>query len=280
MARRDIEAAIKRAIAAREQQLQDVVRRVSGHFTRLKNVVVGALGGADLITLQRQLGRLLQDLATQTQLTARAATNEIVSAQQDALDIGVQVVDAPLGVSGAVVNAPDVTLPLMQVLSGFTADRITNLSADLLDQISLELRLAALGAKPVYDVIVTIADKLRDAGAGNAGFGSLQARAEAITRTELGRIHSMAGQRRMEQAAEQFPDMMKEWRHSGLRLHPRDGHRAYHGTRVPVLQPFRVAPTRGGRRENLMFPRDPAASARSTVRCRCEAIPWRPSWGE
>jgi hypothetical protein len=137
-----------------------------------------------------------------------------------------------------------------------------------------------MGTKPVFEVIQSVASKLKTAGAGDAGFGSLAARGEAIVRTELGRIHSMATQRRMEQSAELFPDLQKQWLHSGNRLHPRDGHQALSGTKIPVRERFMVAPTVGGSKEPMLFPHDPAGSARNVVRCRCTCVPFRASWGD
>lgn len=45
-------------------------------------------------------------------------------------------------------------------------------------------------------------------------------------------------------------------------------HRAMHGVKVPMEQPFFV-PTRFGTREPLMQPGDPAGSAGNTIMCRC-----------
>lgn len=270
--------AIRRAIARREEQLRGVVGQVAQAFDRVRRAVMGELGALDTIGLARMVNRLIELLRVQTQTWERDVNRAIKDAEPGLIAAGQAVVDDPLVAAGLTVSAPDVTVPLLEALEQFRADRITNLSAAMIDQISLELRLGAMGTKSVFDVIQSVASKLRTADAGDAGFGSLAARGEAIVRTELGRIHSMATQRRMEQAVELFPDLMKEWIHSGNRLHPRDGHVAYSGTRVPVKERFRVASTIGGTREALMFPRDPAGSARSTVRCRCTAVPWRASW--
>lgn len=270
--------AIRRAIARREAQLQGVVGQVSNAFDRLRRSLMGEIGALDTIGLTRMVNRLIELLRSQTQTFERDVNRAIQDAEPGLVVAGQAVVDDPLVAAGLAVSAPDVTIPLLEALEQFRADRITNLSASMIDQISLELRLGAMGTKSVFDVIQSVASKLRTADAGDAGFGSLAARGEAIVRTELGRIHSMATQRRMEQAVELFPDLMKEWRHSGNLLHPRDGHQALSGTRVPVKAKFMVAPTVGGSREAMWFPHDPAASARNTVRCRCTCVPWRASW--
>lgn len=276
--RPEILAAMERAKERKEEQLKRVVALVASKFNGLRSLVVGALGGVDTQALQRQVSSLINDLRRASGVFQREVTADVLNAFDEAKELGQEVIDQPLIAAAVRVAAPDVTLPLMQVLSDFTADRITNLSAAVISEISLELRLGALGAKDVHDVIDAVTAKLRTARAGDAGFGSLAARGEAIVRTELGRIHSLAGQRRMEQAAETMPDLMKEWIHSGNPRFPRDGHVAYSGTRVPVHERFLVAPVIGGTREALLCPRDPAGSARSVVRCRCDALPWRPSW--
>ena len=275
-----VEDAAREAIQRQQSQWSRVMAQVAQQLTALKDRVRGLLGGLDADGLRRQLNALLQTTRALSAQWEREATRAITAETASAVEIGASLVDAPLAAANLSVFAPDVTLPLMEVLEGFTADRVSNLSADMLGRLSAEMRLGALGAKAPYEVIESVADLLRADGQTARGFGSIANRAEAIVRTELGRIHSMATQRRMEQALAQFPDLQKEWRHSGNILNPRDGHRAYSGTRVPVREPFVVAPTRGAPRERLMFPRDPAASARSTVRCRCTAIPWRASWSE
>lgn len=275
---RSVRDATRRAIEAREAHLVRVAGRVGDHLGRLRQAVTGALSGLDLTALGRRVSRLIAELGRQTREFERAATREVRGEGETAVALGQDVVDRPLESVSIQIAAPDVTLPVLETLTDFAADRITGLSGDMINQISAELRLGALGVKPVHDVILAISAKLKKAGADGRGAGSLANRAESIVRTELGRIHSMSTQRRMEQALLTTPDLQKEWRHSGNLLNPRDGHQAISGTRVPVREAFLVAPTRGGNRERMMHPRDPAASARNVVRCRCDVIPWLQRW--
>lgn len=277
---KEVWEAIQRARVRKREQLDAVAERVRAQFDRLRTQVFESLYGLDQKSLTRLVGRLIKDLEAHAQEFKVRATREIVSHSFEAVKVGVDLVDFPLQAAGLQMYAPDVTLPLLQSLGDFTADRITNLSADAIGQISLELRLGGMGAKDPIEVINAIADKLRTAGAGHAGFGSLVTRGEAITRTELGRIHSMASQRRLEQAAEQFPDLQKEWLHSPNYRNPRDGHVALHGTRVGAKEQFMVSATIGGVKEPMLHPRDPKASARNVVFCRCDVVPWMARWEE
>lgn len=277
---RPVRRATDEAIAYREGHLARVVARVAEHLGRLRDAVVGSLSGLSLTELQRSTQSLLTDLRQRSTTFGRTAAAEIVQAADEALLVGQAMVDEPLLAANLTVFAPDVTLPMLDSLLGFSADRVTGLSADLINQLSAEIRLGALGVKTPYEVIEAIVAKLKAAGAGSAGAGSLSARAESIVRTELGRIHSMASQRRLEQALVTQPDLMKEWRHSGNFINPRSGHQAVSGTRIPVAERFRVAATVGGTRESMLHPRDPAASARNVARCRCDVLPWLPSWDD
>jgi len=90
----------------------------------------------------------------------------------------------------------------------------------------------------------------------------------------------MARHARLEQAKEVVPKLQHYW--TALLTSPtppRDEHiqadRDYNpqGGRIgpiPIDEPFIV----GG--ERLMFPRDPAGSARNTINCRCLEVPFTP----
>lgn len=268
--------ATERQLAEREVQLRRVTQRVQRHLDRLRDQVTGSLSDLDEAALTRQVSRLIDELSDLTQAFEQAATRDLVNEGEEAVAIGQDLIDVPLSSVSAGIAAPDVTLPLLEQVLGFAADRIRGLSGELVNQISSELRLGALGVKTPYEVIQEIAAKLRANDRGPSG--RIADRAETITRTELGRIHSMSTQRRMEQALEQLPDLQKEWRHSGNIRNPRSGHQAVHGLRVPVRERFYVAPVIGASREWMLHPRDPAASARNVVRCRCSVVAWLARW--
>lgn len=96
-------------------------------------------------------------------------------------------------------------------------------------------------------------------------------RAMTIIRTELGRVHSLAGQQRKAQAAEVLPGLKKQWRRSG-KLRSRRGHDLADGQICAVDEPFIVNGVA------LMFPRDPTGPAKETVNCGCTSLPFMDSW--
>ncbi|MDH3379006.1 MAG: phage head morphogenesis protein, partial [Gammaproteobacteria bacterium] len=201
----------------------------------------------------------------------------VLSAGQDAaVAVGGQIVDIPLLSVGIEFGAPQVTVPLLDVVKTFGADRIKGLSDSVLAQIRAEIQLAAIDAQSLDETMANIQRLLPPSGTGSG----VATRAEAIVRTEVGRIHSMAAQNRMESLLEQIPDLQKEWRHSGRILNARDGHVAASGQRVPVMERFSVAPTVGGTRQQLLYPRDPIATAANSVFCRCTAAVWLQRWEE
>jgi uncharacterized protein with gpF-like domain len=187
------------------------------------------------------------------------------------------MVDAPLAAGGVLVSLPEVTLDLLDTLLEFAADKVTGLTEDLVARVTAEIQLGVLGTQTPDETMTALREFLRTEAAGKTG---LAARAEAIARTETGRVHSAAAQRRMDQALTTLPDLEKEWRHSGLTRTPRSGHLAADGQRVPASQPFYVAPVVGAPAEALMYPRDPAGSARNCVNCRCSSLPWLARWAE
>ncbi|MFC7455521.1 hypothetical protein ACFQPI_20940, partial [Insolitispirillum peregrinum] len=89
--------------------------------------------------------------------------------------------------------------------------------------------------------------------------------------TELGRAFSAAAQGRMTQATKSLPGLKKKWRRSG-KIQSRHTHDLADGQVVDVDKPFVI----GG--EEMMYPRDPAASASNTVNCGCMVIPHMEHW--
>jgi len=280
----DVERATDEALELRDAQLERVSQGVLSRLGRLGQSILGqvaeALGGS----FTARLRSLTDALGGLTEAWAREVTTVVQMAQSDAVAIGQELVDSRLITAGVDILAPDVSLELMQVLKDFSADKIKGLSADLLNRVNQQLRLGAMGQISVEDMIRGVADivpPLREGDADEtARQKAIESRAETIVITEVGRVHSMASWARLQQALIARPDLMKEWRHSGLQLNPRSGHQAINGVRVPANTPFRVAPIVGGASEPMQYPHDPSASARNTVRCKCVVLAYLPEWGD
>jgi hypothetical protein len=268
--------AIAAASEARDALLDRTQRQLRDLLEALRRRLAGELPH-DAERLMRQFSELRRLLDGETARLARDATAVVNGAQAEAVPLAQELVDAPLVLGGVGVALPELRLPLLELLQEIAAERITGLTEALREQIVSQLQLTVLGAQDATTTMDAIFQLLDGEGAGKLNGAT---RAEAIVRTEVGRTHSQATQRRLEQAMRQVEGLMKEWRHSGLSANPRSGHVAANGQRVPVSEPFLVAPEVGMTREALMYPRDPAGSARNTVFCKCIHIAWLERWQE
>jgi hypothetical protein len=265
------DAQVEAWIARQDATVQATLRQLS----QLQQRVLAALATIDpqRYTQESQaLRRLVEDLGGRVRQDLTALAQE---GQRAAMPLAQALVDAPLLAAGLRLAVPEVTVPLLETLLAFSADKITGLSQDLVARVTTEIQLGVLGTQTPFETMQRVQELL---GVTDPP-GGIAARAEAIVRTETGRVHATAVQRRLEQARRSLPDLMKEWLHGGSRV-PRSGHIAAHGQRVPVDQPFLVAAVAGGTREALMYPRDPRGSARNTVHCRCTHVAWLARWEE
>jgi hypothetical protein len=125
-----------------------------------------------------------------------------------------------------------------------------------------------MGGKTPQEVAAAIGKNLNDPSI----FTSIAARAETITKTEMGRVFSTAAQKRMEEASRHVAGLEKQWIHAGHPKHARPGHEAAHGQHVPVGEPFNVGGTK------MMYPRDPAAPLDEVINCGCDHVPYHARW--
>lgn len=183
-------------------------------------------------------------------------------------DQGMDLVDLPLREVGIIQAIPEIDTAMLSVLQDFSTDLVQGLSRDAVKKISQELSLGLLGEKQPYEVMKAVGRNLKD----KSIFKSLAHRAETITRTEAGRVLEAAGQARKEAAAAVVPGLKKQWFYGHSPKMPRLEHMAAHGQVRKVDEPFDV----GG--EKLMYPRDPAGSARNTINCGCASIPYHEDW--
>ena len=186
-------------------------------------------------------------------------------------DAATALVTRPLGVLGFEIGAPMLPGQLMDVLVGFSANKIKGLTAEAIDKVDTLLTLAISGGQSK----TAFTNSLKDLLPSPAGAGSIAARARRIIRTEINRIHSTVTHARMTQASNTVKGLRKYWLSAGD-LHVRPSHvRAGQSygpdNAILVNQPFFV----GGFK--AMFPRDPALPAAEVVNCRCRNIPVPPA---
>jgi hypothetical protein len=213
------------------------------------------------------LGELLQSIDAAVARFREDYADVLQDGQRDAITHGQALIDAPLAAMEVAFLAPDVTEALLMTLRDSTLNLVTRISDNMRRDLAQQVQLGTIGVKDPYSVMQEVSRLLKTEGAtGPQGYA---ARAEAITRTEIGRAQSLATQTRLEEAEARVPGLMKEWRHSGRR-NPRPAHVVANGTRKPVREPFVINGVR------LMYPRDPAAPASETVNCRCALLPYIP----
>lgn len=190
--------------------------------------------------------------------------------QRSFWEAGVDMVDVPLRTVGVYASMPQIDTAMLSILQGYSSDLVTGLTRDAIKKINTELTLGLMGQKSPYEVMQAVGRNLTD----KSIFKSIAHRAETIVRTEAGRVLEAAGQARKEAAVRIVPGMQKQWFYGHSPKMPRLDHMAAAGQIRNVDEPFDV----GG--EKLMYPRDPAGSARNTINCGCTSIPYHPSWDE
>ena len=252
------EAAVQSMLGDLETARQQVVREIL------------ATGGTsrELTDLQARIGDVMQRFADKYGVT--------LSPIQGAMaQLGSALAAEPLIASGLALWVPSISRRQLEVAQTFQALLISNLADDATNQISQDLGLAILRGSSVYEASQVVAGSLTAAGT----FGSIAARAEAITRTELGRIQSVATQGSLRDIQGQVPDLQKQWMHSGnTGPYRRTGHMVATGQVRDVDELFVVAEIAGGPTESLLYPRDPSASPRNTINCGCLSVPYRAAW--
>lgn len=187
-------------------------------------------------------------------------------------DLGQESVYKPLN-AGGVYTGFNISRETLNVLSDFTYHKIAGVTGAAFDKIKAELTLGVLGGKTPQQVAEAVGAQLN----GPSIFASIEARAETIAKTELGRVYSMAAEQRRQQAADYVDGLVKIWDHAGHPRNPRWSHLAVHGQEVPVGEPFKLRDENGYR---LMYPHDPNAHISEVINCGCDAVTWKQSWGE
>ena len=187
-------------------------------------------------------------------------------------DVGMDKVDLPIRSAGIEISLQEPSLSILQASQRATVDLITDLSRDARGQIKRQILLGANGGKTPFEVIEEIGRNLEDPSV----FGTIANRAEVITRTEIGRVQSIATQVRQEEAAKVVEGLKKQWWASFV---GRQNHMAIHRQIREVDEPFDIPAAPRLAAEQLMFPRDPGGSAGNTINCGCQSLPYKKDWG-
>lgn len=245
--------------AERRASAGDVMRVLA----RAESKVQAVLKNAPTDWQSYHMPKLKRAIAKAMEETALELKKAAELHQGRAFSFGRASLDLPLGVAGFKVDllTPVMNTRQLSAMRAFMTDRMENVAARAVEKINGQLGLVMAGAQSPTDAINSISALLQ----GDRG------RALTVMRTEVGRAYSVAAQERMEETRHYLPGLKKQWRKSG-KLRGRLEHIAADGQEREVDEPFDV----GG--EKLMFPRDPNGSARNTINCGCESLPWMDSW--
>ncbi|MEW8494246.1 MAG: phage minor head protein [Candidatus Thiodiazotropha taylori] len=211
-----------------------------------------------LTQLQQQIKNALRSIEVQMATTANDAMN--VSWQG-----GIDLVDKPIEAAGIQLSSsmPQISTNQLTAMRTFMVDRIKDVPIQLAQKITGQLGMTMMGAQSVGDTVSNVQKMFKNQG---------RSRILTIVRTELGRAYSTATHLRQQQASEFLPGMKKQWRRSG-KVHSRVSHDVIDGQVKDIDEPFKL-----GNGTQLMYPRDPRASAKETINCGCESLPWMEHW--
>jgi len=250
-------AALKRALALLKEAHQDILGRIAaspeGGFSRFQ-----------LQDIKRSIERTFDGLA-------RRLGREIAESQGRQFTLGSEQIDRAAGFAlGAPPSLGGVSQSLLGIAQDFSADLVSGLTADAKARLNSTLQRAVLGGQDLTEIVKEVG---RSVNQGQ--MAQITARALTIARTEILRMHGAAQQARLEQMKASGVTVLKQWHHIP-EPNPRGTHLAAHGSTVEVEAPFLIAPRFGLPEEELLYPRDPAASAANTVNCRCRLLPFFP----
>lgn len=256
---RERKAQIKQAILIQ----RDTAKEITALLAEARRKVEMQLAVLPTDYQQWYLPQIKAQIQAHLQEFNRQAGNVITLGADKSWNTGIDLIDAPVAAGGVVISQalPQINPTLLTAMKDFLTSRIHDISIETANKINGALANVLIGVQSPGEAIGSIAG-LVEGGRG---------RAITITRTELGRAFSIAGQQRLDQAREYLPGMKKQWRRSG-KLHSRLTHDAADGQIRETDKPFDV----GG--EQLMYPRDPKGSAKNTINCGCISIPIMEHW--
>jgi hypothetical protein len=251
------------SLAARKQILElldEARKKIVGELASLNPESYSA---AQLAVLKNSIDRAMQQFSV-------AATQSLDKFEAQGMTLGSQTVSLPLDTVGLTTPSMlgQVSTSALAVVQGYTADLITALSKDAAAKVNGAIQRAFLGNTSITDTIKQIGTALDPKKGFDGLFGPIGKRATGIALNEILRVHSIAAQARLEDAADRHPDLQKEWNHLSIAAAPRPGHIAADGQAVDVDEAFVVEG------EELMYPRDPSGSAENTINCHCVMGPY------
>ncbi|WP_298434545.1 hypothetical protein [Geobacter sp.] len=215
--------------------------------------------------LQQTLAAIDAHLATWETRTRSEAAGLLESSWE----AGKELLPAMAEAAGMQVGRFWISTAQLDALKDFALGRFAHVRTDASARIRAEVTLGILGQKTPQEVTAAVAGELGSPSI----FKSIEARAETITKTEMGRAYSMATQKSLEASTDVLPELQKMWLHAGHPKRARIYHLNIHGLTVPIAERFLVGNI------GMMYPRDPTAPASEVINCGCTHVPYMAEWG-
>lgn len=247
----------------------DTLAEMRGDLEDARTRIIARLADTSAEWERQRLDALFTEVERQMRVWEKKSQERMGTALGAAHEQGVEMPVAVLDSAGVTVAARP-TIGTAYVAAAYQAgvELVTDVTDDTITAIRSTLRRGALAQLTPLDAIKELGPVV-----GKGRFATAFHRAEAIVRTEMGRVAQTSSYASLSELAKRDTGLMKEWV-ATLDRRVRPDHLAAHSQRRKVDEPFTV----GG--EDLMYPLDPRGSARNTVSCRCVSVPWRPDWEE
>lgn len=264
--RRRFLAQVRAQAKRRGRAADEGALRLLGTLAELREEIRSTLGAVPSDFDVYRMPQLLGEVDRQIEAWRLRAVGEVERGIEAAWHLGPEIVTASLAAAEVEIGATLLPRSLLDELSGYAAKGMEDLGPMIKQRVEATIRSAVLGGENPHEAMKAVQASL---GKKVGPFRFVNFRAETIYRTEVGRVHSMAGHLRLLDAAEKIPGMGKEWWWSNV---SRTTHAAAQGQKRAADDPFSI----GG--EELMYPRDPNASAENTINCGCESLPYKADW--
>lgn len=259
-------AAVRAQIRRRHEQADEGVLAVLGTLVELQTEIRDTLDRDASAFDAYRLPELLGEIERRIERWRARAVGAVERSIESAWELGPEMVNGPF--AAAEIHLGRAILPetLLEELKDYAASKIKDIGPVARKRIEEHIRRGVLGGQTPHQVMRGVQKSLKEPGP----FRFVSFRAETITRTEMGRVHSLAADRRLQTAAKQVPGLKKQWIWSGKSrvMHAQiSGQIREHDDRYRMPDGVR-----------MRFPRDPEAPVEHVANCGCESVPYLDAW--
>jgi len=246
----------------------DAATEQSALLVQMRRSTLQALGEASgfrVFHLTQVLASIDREIGRGKTSAQQLASSRITRAHR----LGASLTDGVLATVGVHAIQHDVSPELLTAVLDVTNDQVRAVWSELGTKLKTTVRRAALGVTDINQAVAQVAASIRDVKT----FGTAEARAETIIRTEVNRTFSLSNHARMQQSNERLGGTLKKWWLTADDDRVRPAHAAAgedYGPEnaIAIDEPFVVDG------EDLMQPLDPSGSAGNTINCRCRSVPF------